>query len=923
MLMGRGRGKIRAPRRAFNNAVEKIDVEALWDVLRPAILEIHTKNASELSFEELYRAGYRLVINKKGQVLYDRVKKLEESWLSDEVRTKVRQLLVGHPLTGTVGSLGTGRTEKRMTGEKFLMGIRRAWQDHHICMGMITDVLMYMDRVYCPDLRLPSIFTASMGLFRDYVLRSPLDPENPNSVTAESILNTVILDQIHLERHGDIIDRSLIRSCIWMLEGLYETDAENENERLYLTSFEPAFLEASRNFYRAEAQRLLQNSDAPHFLRCTRDRLLQEGDRCLTTISKRTAPKIIGVIENEVLRGNIKEVVGMEGSGARNMFDNDRYDDLKLLYEMVGRVDNKREALSNALYRRIVDMGMMVNDEAKNATSTSTGNGEKATSVDTFPKTTPSTRGDRDDADTAPSTRGDRDDADWAPKMTPSTRGDRDDGDVAPSADVVEHHDGFKTPKRPARAQPPPQSASSIQTQAAIRWVDEILALKDKYDRIWKHALHEDHDLQATMTRALSNVVNDFVRVPEFLSLFIDDNLRRGLKGKSEYETDEVLDKAVILLRYVRNKDMFERYYKKHLSKRLLGGRSVSNDVERQMISKMKLEIGNHFTQKLEGMFKDMTVSEELVVEFRALRVRTATDDSPQAELGIMMLTSTFWPTEVLNSNSLLNPNNATEEEEEHARRRRERANTIEIAGKCSFPPEIERIKRSFENFYHGKHTGRRLTWHANAGSADIKAIFPAIPDSKDPALRKERRHELNVSTYAMVILLLFNDMPSGSKLSYEEIQAKTMIPSGDLVRNLQSLAVAPKTRILVKEPMTKDVKATDQFSLNAKFSSKFLKIKVGVVAGVNRIEGEKERKDTEKKNDEMRGGIIEAAVVRIMKGRKLLAHQNLCSEVIGQLSYRFTPDLAMIKKRIESLIEREYIERVEGEERATYKYLA
>lgn len=92
------------------------------------------------------------------------------------------------------------------------------------------------------------------------------------------------------------------------------------------------------------------------------------------------------------------------------------------------------------------------------------------------------------------------------------------------------------------------------------------------------------------------------------------------------------------------------------------------------------------------------------------------------------------------------------------------------------------------------------------------------------------------------------------------------MIPPNDLIRNLQSLAVAPKTRLLIKEPMSKDIKPTDRFHFNESFSSKFLKLKVGVVAGGNKVESEKERKQTEKRNDEMRGGIIEAAVVRIMK---------------------------------------------------------
>jgi cullin 3 len=45
-------------------------------------------------------------------------------------------------------------------------------------------------------------------------------------------------------------------------------------------------------------------------------------------------------------------------------------------------------------------------------------------------------------------------------------------------------------------------------------------------------------------------------------------------------------------------------------------------------------------------------------------------------------------------------------------------------------------------------------------------------------------------------------------------------------------------------------------------------------------------------------------------------------SEVLSQLSSRFVPDVNMIKRRIESLIDREYLERVE-EDPPTYGYIA
>lgn len=55
---------------------------------------------------------------------------------------------------------------------------------------------------------------------------------------------------------------------------------------------------------------------------------------------------------------------------------------------------------------------------------------------------------------------------------------------------------------------------------------------------------------------------------------------------------------------------------------------------------------------------------------------------------------------------------------------------------------------------------------------------------------------------------------------------------------------------------------------------------------------------------------------------RKKLSHVNLMNEVLTQLAARFVPDVNMVKKRIESLIDREYLERLEDEP-AIYGYIA
>ena len=58
------------------------------------------------------------------------------------------------------------------------------------------------------------------------------------------------------------------------------------------------------------------------------------------------------------------------------------------------------------------------------------------------------------------------------------------------------------------------------------------------------------------------------------------------------------------------------------------------------------------------------------------------------------------------------------------------------------------------------------------------------------------------------------------------------------------------------------------------------------------------------------------------MKARNTMKNQPLIQEVISQISQRFAPKIPDIKKAIDTLLEKEYIERVEGT-RDTFSYVA
>jgi cullin 3 len=60
--------------------------QLIWEILANAIDEIYNRNASQLSFEELYRNAYNLVLHKHGTLLYDGVSEKLSSHLLETVK---------------------------------------------------------------------------------------------------------------------------------------------------------------------------------------------------------------------------------------------------------------------------------------------------------------------------------------------------------------------------------------------------------------------------------------------------------------------------------------------------------------------------------------------------------------------------------------------------------------------------------------------------------------------------------------------------------------------------------------------------------------------------------------------------------------------------------------------------------------------
>ena len=420
--------------------------------------------------------------------------------------------------------------------------------------------------------------------------------------------------------------------------------------------------------------------------------------------------------------------------------------------------------------------------------------------------------------------------------------------------------------------------------EKADEMVVRLLELKKSLDIIIRDAFERDEAFSYSLREAFGNFINDKKntmaygtsnsKVGEMIAKYMDSLLRGGLKavprslasdakdretaeqlgvastGDEDAELDRQLEQGLELFRFIEGKDVFEAFYKKDLARRLLMARSASQDAERNMLAKLKIECGFAFTHNLEQMFKDQEIAKDEMVGYKqSLRGASETN----IDLQVSVLSAAAWPT------------------------------YPDVAVKL--PSDVAKHLERYELHYGHKHTGRRLTWkHALAHSV-VKAKFKRGPK------------ELLVSAFQAIVLVLFNDIEEGGNLSYKAIQDATGLVDAELERTLQSLACA-KFRVLTKHPKGREVGHEDTFTVNLAFVDPKYRIKINQI---QLKETKEENQETHERVHQDRQYETQAAIVRIMKSRKSMTHANLIAEVIEQTKKRGAIELGEIKQNIDS----------------------
>ncbi|KFH11563.1 putative cullin 3, partial [Toxoplasma gondii MAS] len=450
-----------------------------------------------------------------------------------------------------------------------------------------------------------------------------------------------------------------------------------------------------------------------------------------------------------------------------------------------------------------------------------------------------------------------------------------------------------------------------------------------------------------------------------------------------------------------------------HLARRLLGGRSASEEEEKKMIVKLKAECGQQYTSKLEVMYRDMQASDDVMRQYHAREdlqrdtacpvslldarllqlgraiarragtfasasgsfsasalhqpvddtVRSPNDpnasDSPESPAFTTPLPSSSSASSSSSSSSSA-PSSSSSSASSFApcppsssvwgcevpQGRGEFEYSVRVITQGTWPVDAQTLisetqllpsllaeeATRFEAFYLGRHNGRVLRWNLAQGKASVRGQL------------LHSRHEFECTTLQMIFLLAFNFFPSTpvsvSDLLQPFFAVSSSLSRAELKRHLISLTT-PRCKILLRASSgagaanAAELKDSDTLTVNLSYTNKLRRVRVPLVA-VPAAAGSGEAADAwatphleaqagadvPSSVEQDRNYLVEAAIVRVMKTRRRMIHNDLLVEVTRHLAQRFRPSPALIKQRVEKLIEREFLER-DAADRRMYNYLA
>ena len=422
-------------------------------------------------------------------------------------------------------------------------------------------------------------------------------------------------------------------------------------------------------------------------------------------------------------------------------------------------------------------------------------------------------------------------------------------------------------------------------TKDPKKFIPELIKLKKEMDDLVTNCF-ENHTLfQDKKNKAFSGFMNKDIYAKQ-LSNFTDFCMRSGFKGKSQEEIENTLNEIIGLFKCINSKLLFQTETNKKMSDRLIKAVSLSTNIEKNFISKLKQESGVTYVSKMMEMMNDLEKNKK---EIDAYKLSSSKGTPNGIKFNIQVISQSAWE------------------------------NSKKNIEKMELHKFLFTSKDKLEKIYINKHSGHKLIWCFGLSKMEVQFLF-----------LKNR----NICICTLPQLLTLLELEKNDNITIKEISERLGCAANTILTDIHGLVFNPsynpqgqpeKGVILgTYDKEKKEFKESDQISINRNFvvpRQKFQTLPLPIKKTAAEVkEAELEETQIMKKYQD---NILQATLTRIMKSRigQTTTHVWLISEAAKQIDL-FKAQPQQIKENIEKLIEKSIIKRNE-KNRTCYEYIA
>ncbi|CRH02535.1 cullin-1, putative [Plasmodium relictum] len=323
----------------------------------------------------------------------------------------------------------------------------------------------------------------------------------------------------------------------------------------------------------------------------------------------------------------------------------------------------------------------------------------------------------------------------------------------------------------------------------------------------------------------------------------------------------------VEIFNYTSNKETFFEYYRVYLANRLINNIYISLNIEKKFIENLYYMCGSQYTSKLGGMIQDMINNRNMNTKFYHYINKKYSMNKNEININylkdffsVKILNKGYWP--ALEKTSM------------------------------KLNDDFNKYVELFEEYYKSDNKNRKLEWIYDLSEVVLEYFF------------NDTTYYLYCNVVNAQILLLFNKYEF---INFDIIKRELQLDLKSFTNNMYSCFYHFKIIHSTDEVVEW---SSSNFYINKEFSYHHKKVFIKKATTLLSKEHEKTKED--------RTMAIEAAIVRVMKIHKKLFYDQIFDYVKRSLS-NFSPTNQVIEKKIDLLVEREYIQKEENSQVYVY----